>query len=34
MSLNNTIYNCFKQELKNYSLNKLSYIIVKLCDLY
>ena len=32
MSLNNTIYNYFKQELKNHILNKLSYITIKLSD--
>ena len=34
MSLNNTIYNCFKQDLKNHILNKLSYITVKLSNFY
>ena len=34
MSLNNIIYNYFKQELKNYILNKLSYITVKSSNLY
>ena len=34
MLLNNTIYNYFKQDLKNHVLNELSYITVKLSDLY
>ena len=34
MSFSDTIYNCFKQDLKNYILNKLNYMTVKLSDFY